>query len=410
MATTAGTTDDLTDPEALAALYRDLHQHPELAFAEHRTAGIVADHLAALDAEVHTGIGGTGVVGVFSRGQGPTVLLRADLDALPVTEETGLPYASTGPAMHACGHDVHVTCLLGAAAELARSTAWTGTLLTVFQPAEEIGAGARAMIEDGLYERVPTPQVVLGQHVVPMPAGVLGLHPGIAFAASDALQVTLHGRGAHASRPEQAVDPVVMAAATVLRLQTIVAREVAATDHAVVTVGALHAGTVGNVIADSATLQLSVRTFDQQVREQVLAAIERIVHAEAAAAGAPHPPEIETTAAFPAVVNDAAASARTSEALAALPTLVVDPGLVTGSEDVGILATAADAPCVYWLLGGADPADFEGLTDVDAIRRRVTELPGNHSARFAPVIEPTLSRGVEALVAAATAWLGPAEE
>ncbi len=406
MTTVTGSSDDLTDADALAALYRDLHRHPELAFAEHRTAGLVADRLAALGFEVHTGVGGTGVVGMLSRGAGPTVLLRADMDGLPVTEETGLAYASTGAVMHACGHDVHVTCLLGAAAELAAGTDWAGTLVTVFQPAEEVGAGAQAMVDDGLYDRVPTPEVVLGQHVVPMPAGVLGLHPGTAFAASDGLQVTLHGRGAHASRPEQAVDPVVMAAATVLRLQTIVARELAATDQAVLTVGALHAGTVGNVIADRATLQLSVRTFDDRVREQVLAAIERIVHAEVAAAGAPQPPEIVTTSSFPVVVNDATASDRTGAALRSLPTLVVDPGSVTGSEDVGILATAAGAPCVYWLLGGADPEAFSGLTDLDAIQQRVNELPGNHSPRFAPVIEPTLSRGVEALVAAATTWLG----
>ena len=395
-----------TDSAALAALYRDLHRHPELAFSEHRTAGVVAERLEALGFVVHTGVGRTGVVGMLSRGQGPTVLLRADMDALPVTEETGLPYASTSNVMHACGHDVHVTCLLGAAAELAADPTWTGTLLTVFQPAEEIGAGARAMIDDGLYDRVPTPQVVLGQHVVPIPAGVLGLRSGVAFAASDALRVTLHGRGAHASRPEQSVDPIVMAAATVLRLQSIVAREIAATDQAVVTVGALHAGTVGNVIADTATLELSVRTFDERVRERVLAAIERIVHAETAAAGAPEAPTIETTSSFPAVVNDEEASARTRDALAALPTMVVDPGLVTGSEDVGILATAARAPCVYWLLGGADPDAFTGLTDVASIRARMNELPGNHSARFAPVLEPTLSRGVEALVAAAMTWLG----
>jgi len=404
-------------PEALEDLYRDLHAHPELSFAEHRTAGIVADSLAALGYEVHRGLGGTGVVGVLRRGPGPSVLLRADMDGLPVAEDTGLPYASTSrgvdadgrdvPVMHACGHDVHVTCLLGAARELAADPAWAGTLLVLAQPAEELGAGARAMVDDGLYERVGRPDVVLGQHVGPMPAGTIGLHPGPAFATSDTLRVVLHGRGGHGSRPEACVDPVVMAAALVLRLQTVVAREVAGGDTAVLTVGTLHAGTKANIIPESAELELNVRTYDSAVRERVLAAVERIVRAEAAASGAPREPEVIRVDSFPRVDNDPAGCERTLPALrGVVGGLVVDPGALTGSEDVGILATAAGVPCVYWILGGADPALFRDAATPSELLRVVAGLPSNHSPGYAPVIQPTLGIGVAALVAAARTWLG----
>jgi len=410
----------VTDVATLAELYRDLHAHPELAFSEHRTAALVAARLRDLGYQTTAGVGRTGVVGVLKNGEGPTVLLRADMDALPVQEQTGLPYASTArgtdgdgrdvPLMHACGHDMHVTCLLGAAAELAAdSGAWSGTLLLVFQPAEETAEGAQAMIDDGLFDRFGVPDVVLGQHVSPVPAGLLGLRPGPAFAASDALRVVLHGRGGHGSRPETSVDPVVMAAATVLRLQTIVSRHIAPADSAVVTVGALHAGTVENVIPDEAELLLSVRTFTEPVRAKTLAAIERIVRAEAAAAGAPAEPQIISKGSWPPVVNDPAACARLTEAFAKGlgPGLVLDPGPVTGSEDVGLLATAAGAPCAYWLLGGADPALFANITSIDEARAIVEGLPSNHSSRFAPVVEPTVRTGVTALVSAARAWLAP---
>ncbi len=316
---------DLAD---LTGIYRDLHAHPELAFAEHRTAGIVAARLRDLGYQTTTGVGGTGVVGLLANGDGPTVLLRADMDALPVLERTGLDYASADrgksadgkdvPVMHACGHDAHVTCLLGAAAELAAdASGWSGTLLLVFQPAEEVGEGAQAMIDDGLFDRFGLPDVVLGQHVAPIPAGLLGVRSGPAFAAADSLRIVLHGQGGHGSRPETTIDPVLMAAAVVQRLQGIVARELPAADAAVVTVGALHAGTVSNVIPDEAELLVSVRTFDQGVRGKVLAAIERIVTAEAAASGAVVAPEITSLGAFPLVVNDPAACARVSDAFAA---------------------------------------------------------------------------------------------
>ncbi|HYN65986.1 MAG TPA: amidohydrolase, partial [Ornithinibacter sp.] len=385
----------------LTALYRDLHTHPELSGQEHRTAGVVATWLRELGHDVVEGVGGTGVVGILRNGAGPTVLLRADMDALPVTEATGLAYASTVEGvMHACGHDVHVTCLLGAADRLtaARDT-WTGTLLCLFQPAEETVRGARAMVDDGLFTRVPRPDVVLGQHVAPIPAGTLGLRSGPAFAASDALKVTLYGTGGHGSRPEATVDPVVMAAATVMRLQTLVSREVAGTDTAVLTVGALNAGTKANIIPDDAELLLNVRSYDETVRRHLLEAIARVVRAEAEASRAPRPPDIEVFESAPAVLNDPDAVVRTRTALESVTGAgrVVDPGPVTGSEDVGVLAAAAGAPLVYWLLGGADPAAFAGATTTEQLMRVVAGLPSNHSPQFAPVEDPTLALGVEAL-------------
>ena len=310
----------------LERVYTDIHAHPELSMQETRTAGVAADRLRAADFEVTTGVGKTGVVGVLRKGDGPAVMLRADMDALPVREETGLPYASTAtaadssgkqvPVMHACGHDMHVAWLIGAATVLARTRdAWKGTLMAVFQPAEETGAGAQAMIDDGLLTRFPRPDAVLGQHVMVGPAGAIGGRAGVITSAADSLQIRLFGRGAHGSMPQAAIDPVVMAAATVLRLQTIVSRELAATDAAVVTIGSLQAGTKENVIPDEAVIKLNVRTFDEAVRARVLAAIERIVTAEAAASGAPRPPEITPIDRYSLVRNDPDATQRVVDAL-----------------------------------------------------------------------------------------------
>lgn len=412
----------------LTAIYTDLHAHPELGFAEHRTARIVADRLRGWGYDVHEGIGGTGVAGVLANGAGPRVLLRADMDGLPVAERTGLPYASTQVTtaadgqetgvMHACGHDVHVTCLLGAAAELAaRRDAWSGTLLLVFQPAEELGNGARAMLDDGLYATVGgAPDVVLGQHVMPTPAGVVSVTPGVAMSATDSLRITLHGRGGHGSMPETTVDPVLMAAATVQRLQGVVSREIAASDSAVVTVGAIHAGTQPNIIPDRAELLVNVRTFTEPVRDRVLGAIRRIVEAEAVASGASEAPEVETITTFAAMVNDPAATERTRPVLATAlegqrgliesaggrPAVLTLPPMAA-SEDVGELATDAGAPLVYWFLGGFDPARF---ARVDLTAGRLPEgVASNHSPFFAPEPEPTLDLGVATLVAAAQEWL-----
>lgn len=399
----------------LEALYRDLHSHPELAFAEHRTAGIVADHLNGFGLEVVTGIGGTGVVGILRNGDGPTVLLRADMDALPVREETGLEWASTQtvvdetgatvPVMHACGHDIHITCLLGAVEALADSRSeWSGTLVALFQPAEEHGGGAQVMVEDGLYEKVPTPDVVLGQHVTPLPSGMLGAHSGAAMAAVDTMEVTLHGRGGHGSRPETTIDPVVMAAATVLRLQTVVSREIAPQDTAVVTVGSLHAGSANNIIAPKATLGISMRSFSEEVRERVLGAVDRIVRAEAAASGAVEEPTVKFGERYPVTVNEPEATARVTAAFTSEfgEDRIFDPGAISGSEDVGNLATAAGVPLVYWMLGGGDPATVAAAMAAGTVD---TDIPSNHSPYFAPLAQPTIDTGVRALVVAAREWL-----
>src|SRR3954466_10979477 len=406
----------LTGLDAITAgleeLYRDVHAHPELSMQEQRTAAKAAERLQAAGYAVTTGVGGTGVVGLLANGDGPTVMLRADMDALPVKEATGLPYASTitandpaghvTPVMHACGHDMHVTWLAGATRLLARARdAWQGTVLAVFQPAEETAQGAQAMIDDGLFDRFPKPDVILGQHVMPAPAGRIGYRPGTTQAAADSLEVRLFGRGAHGSMPASSVDPVGMAAATVLPLQTIVSREVAAGQAAVVTIGALQSGTKDNVIPDEALLKLNVRTFDEQVRSHVLDAITRIVEAEATASGAPRAPEITTTEHYPLTVND---PDRTARVAAALRRQFGDDRVrelaapYSASEDFGSFGTEWGAPSVFWYVGG---------TDANAYRRaeqagRVTQdIPTNHNARFAPVIHPTLETGVQAMTIAA---------
>ncbi|HEX5496192.1 MAG TPA: amidohydrolase, partial [Mycobacteriales bacterium] len=271
-------------------LYRDLHRHPELSHHEERTAGAVADRLLATGFTVHERVGGTGVIGVLVNGDGPRVLLRADMDALPVKEATGLPYASTVtatdaggaevPVMHACGHDVHVSCLLGAAQLLADGARhWSGTLVALFQPAEELGDGAQAMVEDGLADLVGALDVALAQHVLALPAGRLGTHSGPFLSASDSMRITVHGRGAHGSMPQAAVDPVVLAAMIVLRLQTIVSRELPPDDFAVLTVGSVRAGTKSNVIPEHAVIELNIRSYSTQTRKAILGAIRRIVTA-----------------------------------------------------------------------------------------------------------------------------------
>ncbi|HVV10081.1 amidohydrolase [Amycolatopsis sp.] len=391
---------------ALEELYVDLHRHPELSFAEHRTAGELARRLRESGYEVHTGIGKTGVAGVLHNGSGPVVLLRADIDALPVEEHTGLEYASEEHGvMHACGHDMHAAWLTGAAELLARAKqSWQGTLLVVFQPGEEQGSGAERMVQDGLFDLVGKPNVCLGQHVVPGPAGWVLTRPGVIMAATDALKVVLHGRGGHGSRPETTVDPAVLAASVVMRLQTVVSREISATDSAVVTVGSMHVGTAHNVIADHAELEINIRTFDDVVRRKVLAAIERIVRGEAVVAGSPEEPEITTIASFPVTRNDDGANAQVTEAFQAHfgPDHWMEAPLVTGSEDFSEFARAAGAQSVFWLVGGLEPQRV--LTAITEGRFE-QDIPSNHSSKFAPILHPTLRTGVETLVVGALRYL-----
>lgn len=399
----------------LAGFYRDLHQHPELSLQEHRTAQRVAEALRPLGFEVTEQVGGTGVVGLLRNGDGPVVMLRADFDALPVEEQTGLPYASSVravgadggevPVMHACGHDMHATCLVGAAALLARASgAWSGTLLAVFQPAEELARGARDMVGDGLFQRFARPDIVLGQHVSPLPAGLIGHASGPVMAAADSAEVVLYGRGGHGSRPESTIDPVLMAANVVTRLQGIVAREVPPAETAVVTVGRLQAGTKDNIIPDTAEMGINIRTYSRPTRELVRTAIERIVGGEAAASAAPRPPDLTWTMSAPLLVSDPAATQATVAAFAdhfGEQCLLPMP-VVSASEDVGVFGEAAGVPTVFWFWGGLEPE-----TALAALRDgRIDSLPGNHSPHFAPVIEPTLSTGIQALTVAALTWLG----
>jgi len=398
----------------LEAIYKDIHAHPELSMHETRTAKIAANHLKTNGFEVTTGVGQTGVVGILRNGNGPTVMLHADMDALPIKEATGLPYASKMtakgpdgkivPVAHSCGHDMHVVCLIGASSLFAKSRgSWQGTLMAVFQPGEETAEGAQAMIDDGLFKRFPKPDVVLGQHVMSLPSGHLDWRKGVVTSAADSLQIRMLGRGAHGSMPEASIDPVVMAASTVMRLQTIVSREVAPTDSAVVTIGALQAGTKENVIPDEAIIKLNVRTFNKDVRKHVLAAIERIVNAEAAAAGAPKPPEITPLDRYSSVTNDLDATEKVVEAFRQnFPVDSVEQTKPTmASEDFGCFGAEWHAPAVYWFFGGDDPKVYAKAKKQGTI----SSLPTNHNPRFAPVIHPTLETGVKALVVAAHAWL-----
>jgi hippurate hydrolase len=395
-------------------LYRDIHRHPELSHRETRTAGLVAARLRSAGFEVHEQVGGTGVVGVLRNGDGPTVLLRADMDALPVREATGLPYASEAtaadaggervPVMHACGHDVHVACLAGAAQLLADGARhWAGTLIALFQPAEEVGDGARGMVEDGLAGLVPTPQVALAQHVMPMRAGLVATRAGAALSAADSMRITVHGRGAHGSMPQAAVDPVVLAAMIVVRLQTVVSREVAPAETAVLTVGSIVAGATSNVIPDRATLQLNIRTFGDATRSTVLGAVERIVRAECQASGCPQEPEFELFDRFPLTDNDAAATGRVASAFGDFFGERAGPGgPQSASEDFSGIPAALGAPYTYWFLGGIDGRVYDAA---EAAGRVAQDVPVNHSARFAPVVQPTLDTGTQALVVGALAWL-----
>ena len=398
---------------ALEEIYKDLHQNPELSMNEIRTAGIVSSYLEKLGFEVSSQVGITGVVGVLKNGEGPTVMLRADMDGLPVTEMTGLPYASTvrvkdddgtevGVA-HACGHDMHTTWLLGAAQVLIENRQhWQGTVLAVFQPGEEVGRGAQCMMDDGMVERFPKPDVILGQHVMVAPAGTVGYRDGIILAAGDSIKVKLFGRGSHGSQPQTSIDPVIMAASTALRLQTIVSREIAPSDNAVLTIGSLQAGTKENIIPDDATLKLNVRTYDENVRSHILGAIKRICCAECMASNAPKEPEFTTINSYPITRNDVEATHKAAQAFKRqFGDQAYETEPFAASEDFSVFGRVWGVPYVFWFVGGTDPAIYNEAKQNNTLNH----IPNNHSPKFAPVLNPTLKTGLQSMLTAASAWL-----
>jgi amidohydrolase len=403
-------------------LYKYCHANGELSTQEKETAALITNHLKKLssDLDIRTGIGGHGQVAILKNGDGPTILLRADIDALPVQEKTGLDYASkktmldtdgvTKPVMHACGHDFHICSLLAAAEALIAARAkWSGTIIFLFQPAEERGLGARAMVDDGLYKSdkhaVPIPDVVLGQHVFPLQAGKTATRPGSVMSAADSFKITIYGSGGHGSMPHRTIDPVVIASHIVIRLQTIVSREVPPDETAVVTVGALQAGSTENIISDEAVLKINIRTVTTEWRDRILASVKRIVHAECLAGNCPKDALIEPTSTFPLTVNDPATVRTINESFTAYFGEENHDGNaknVLGSEDFGILASSVDRPYCFWFFGGHDPKMFEEMTAKDEGHR----IPVNHSPFFAPVIQPTLTVGVDALIVAALSYVG----
>ena len=410
--TTATTEFELSTAHSteMHEIYKHLHSHPELSMQEARTAAYIREKLDHLDLETFI-CGGTGVVGVLRNGAGPVVGYRADTDGLPIQEDTGLDYASTAtgiladgtevPVMHGCGHDTHITVGLTVAKLLAENRhEWAGTAVFIFQPGEETAAGAKAMVDDGLWDKAPKPSIIYGQHVWPGLAGTVKVSKGTAMAMADSWKVTVHGKQSHGSQPEDSIDPIVLAAHMVVRIQTVVSRQVHPMKSAVVTVGTFHGGLKENIIPASAEFTLNVRTFDQDVRDMVLGSLRRIIAAEADASGAPAP-VIEEISSFPQCYNDPSSA---GDLIAAFKDALGEEAVhetppVMGSEDFGTLAEALGIPSVYWFFGGHSQHQIEG------------EAPpaGNHSPFFAPVLEPTLTTGVHAAVTALRSTLGTAE-
>lgn len=396
---------DSVFPEA-KTFYLDLHQSPELSSHETQTAAKLATRLRAAGYDVTEHVGGTGIVAILKNGAGPTIMLRTELDALPVEEKTGLSYASKVhtkddagrdvPVMHACGHDVHMASLLATAEVMARSkNTWHGTLMLIGQPAEETIGGAKAMIADGLFTRFPKPDVAVALHVGnELPAGMVSITPGIYNTNADSIRITIYGKGGHGASPQTAVDPIVIAARTILDFQTIVAREIKPGEMGVVTVGYLHAGTKNNIIPDEAEMGLTVRTYKQEVRQQILAAITRMTKAEETAANAPREPAIDHYEGTDAVYNDPSLAERLRAPLEAAlgKSNVVIEGPISPSEDFSFFVEQG-VPGFYFSLGGADPEKYSQAKASGA------HLPSNHSPFFAPDVDPALHTGITAEVA-----------
>jgi hippurate hydrolase len=395
-------------------LYIDLHEHPELSGNEIRTAARLAGGLRSLGFEVTEHVGGTGVVGVMKNGPGPVVLLRTELDALPILEKTGLSYAShvvvrndvnqEVPVMHACGHDLHMASWLGTARLLAANkNHWSGILLMIGQPAEETAGGAARMLKDGLHTRFPQPTYALAIHDhEDLPAGEVGYNPGFTTSNSDAINITIYGKGGHGSAPQTTIDPIVIGARIVLTLQTLVSRETAPGEFAVVTVGTFRAGTRNNVIPDEAKLQLTVRSYKEEVRKRLLAGIERITEAEAKAAGAMKIPLVERVEGTNAVYNDPELARHIMAAVGARlgNDNVRQTPPITASEDFSEFGRDGVPTFMMWV-GATDPERWKA-----AMQSRET-LPSLHSSGFAPDLEPTLKTAILAETTMVLSVLGP---
>ena len=394
--------------------YTDIHQHPELGQQEKRTSKIAATHLREAGYDVTTNVGGHGLTGVLRNGGSPTIMLRADMDALPIRELTGLSYASTveavdtdgerKPVMHACGHDMHVACMMGALTLLARAKdRWSGTLIVLFQPDEEHGAGARAMLDDNLYDRIPKPDIVLGQHLAPFKTGVVLIRPGVFMASADTFKVIIFGRGAHGAQPQDSIDPIVLAASIIIRLQTVVAREIGPEDVASVTCASIHGGKAHNVIPDEVEITINIRAFNANVREKVLAAVKRIIKGEAIASGVIKEPDVQLIMSYPLTVNDTEAVFRLEETFTSYfdKEHTLRAARHTASEDFSLLASAINVPSVFWNFGGVDVGVWEQYE-----REKFSKpIPKSHQANYAPVIQPTLETGINALSLAALTFL-----
>lgn len=386
------------------SFYQWMHENPELSLQEEQTAKHITARLAQMDCEVTTGIGGHGITAVFRnpgsaeiKADEPTVLMRADFDALPVQEITGLPYASKNDGvMHACGHDMHATALMGLCAVLdERRDAWHGTFIALFQPAEEVTAGASNMINDGLADKIPTPDVCLGQHILPGRLGTVMSAPGPVLAACDTITITLHGKSSHGSSPQDSIDPTFLAAMIVVRLQGIVGREVAPSDFAVITVGTLSAGHTNNTIPDSATLVLNCRFYDTDVRDKTYAAIERVVRAECDASGCEVPPEFVYSAHGELTDNTPSTFEHVRPVFdAVFGEDSIDAEPWTASEDFSEIPRHFKVPYLFWTIGTTDPELWNSGEPV----------PGNHHGAFAPSIE-ALGTSTDAALAATLSYL-----
>ena len=405
---------DLTPYEAV---YKDIHQNPELSRQEVRTANIVSTHLKSLGGyNVHEKIGGHGVVGVLKNGPGKCVVLRADMDALPHLENTGLPYASTKkgidpegketPIMHACGHDMHTAVLMATSKLLLDAKAsWSGTLVVLFQPSEELASGARAMVADGLWTKldIPKPDIIIGEHTHAIKTGVIAISPGPILTAVDSLEVRIWGKSGHISRADIAVDPVLTAAHIIVRLQSVVTHEVRPENFAVIACASIHGGSAANIIPDFVDIKLSIRSYLPEVHERLMGAVYRIIKGECVAAECPKEPEFKTIMHAPSTINHKESTETLMKTLKSyFGDKVIDSDPFGASEDFSELATACGAPYVFFNYGCVD----EGIWDQAVREGKVGEIPHNHNARFAPVVQPTMRTAVDGFAVAALTFLG----